>query len=241
MDKKPLFPVKGGILFQKFGDSKEFYLREFGLTGGHNGADIVLYHGVEMLVPEDGWVYKVYDLENGSVTKGFGVCMIGDPDENGFCNVWVFWHTMSNIKAKIGDRVKKGQLIAYMGASGQVYSNNIAVPDELKGVPPYPGTHLHLGKMLVRRTKEPVGLVLLNINGIQYVDGDGFYYEVQNRDNGCGGYIDPMLSDFIYELPKELPEEKPEIKEDPVKVENLQMQVSLLQKVVELLRKLLKF
>lgn len=188
-----LFPVRGGTISQKFGENPDFYKSRFGING-HNGVDIVSFHRDSLFACEDGTVFKVYDLKTGSVTKGFGLYLLGDSDKDGVCNVWVYWHTMSNIKTKSGDRVKTGDIIAFEGASGQVYEDGVEVPDDKKGVFPYPGTHLHWGYMKAVRTKEVKNRALSDITGNVYWDKEGFAYEVLDYDNGTNGYVDPLTT-----------------------------------------------
>jgi len=195
-----LFPIKNGKIVQGYGENVEFYKQRFGLTGGHNGIDIVSFHGDDLLCAEDGFVYKIYNISSGSVTKGFGVCILTNPNENGIVTEWVYWHTMSNIQVKEEDKVKQGQLLAFEGDSGYVYTNGQPVPDSQKGIPPYPGTHLHWGKRFCKKTLNPTGIVLA-INEfsvgtvpelLSYKDNDGYYYEILNINNGCYGFVNPM-------------------------------------------------
>lgn len=189
-----LFPIKNGRISQRFGENVDFYKARFNIDGGHNGADVVSFHGDDILGPERGHIFKTYDGATGSVTKGFGLYMIGDPDSRGVCNMWSFWHTMSDLLVKAGDKVEQGQVMAHEGASGAVYVNMQPVPDSEKGKYPYRGTHLHWGRMKVLRVQYPDdgSRVLSAADGSPYRDPEGFVYQVLGANNAAAGYIDPM-------------------------------------------------
>ncbi len=194
---KVLFPVKNGTITQKYGENPELYKSRFGIAF-HNGIDIVSFHGDELLACRDFIPYKIFGSNIGSVNKGFGFHALTEPDDKGICEEWVYWHTMSNLKVKLGIKSFQGDVVGYEGASGAVFSGGVEVPDNLKGVYPFPGTHLHWGKRLVLKTKNPISDVLSDINGSPYIDSYGFYYQVLNFDNGVKGFIDPMKDEIIY-------------------------------------------
>ena len=201
--KESLFPTQNGLITQKFGENADFYFQRFGIKGGHNGIDIVEGHGTPIYSSQNGTVCRVYDMEHGSVTAGFGVYVLGESDENGICDVFIYWHTMSNIPVTLGQKVQMGDVIAYMGDSGQVYTNMVAVPDSEKGIPPYPGTHLHWGKFQVKMTNtindvDGGKIVLTKNDGTAYQDELGNYYEWLNFENGMHGCVDPLLAPIIY-------------------------------------------
>ena len=193
---KTLFPIKNGTITQKYGENPELYQKRFEIKF-HNGIDIVSFHGDELLTCKDFIPYKIFDSNTGSVSKGFGFHALTKPDDKGICEEWVYWHSMSNLKVVLNKLVQQGEVIGYEGASGAVFSNGKEVPDNLKGIFPFPGTHLHWGKRLVFKTKTSTGQVLTNIKGNLYTE-NGFYYEVINFNNGVKGFIDPIKDDIIY-------------------------------------------
>jgi murein DD-endopeptidase MepM/ murein hydrolase activator NlpD len=200
-----LNPVNKGKITQHYGENPELYQERFGIKY-HNGVDIVSFHGDKLYAPEDGYIYKYYDLSHGSVSKGFGVCILGNPDENGFCNEWVLWHTMSNVQIPKDGKVKQGDIVAYEGDSGAVFQNGVEVPDSQKGVKPFPGTHLHLGLRKVHQMKSPIH-PLKNIHGDYYKDIDGFYYNISNINNQVEGFVDPLkeeLEEYIDFIPEKV-------------------------------------
>ena len=194
---KILFPIKNGNVTQKFGESADFYLKRFGITGGHNGVDIVSFHGDSIYCPEDGTIVRTYDISHGSVTAGFGIWLVGNPDENNESNIWILWHTMSNLNCIEGQKVKQGDVLAYEGDSGSVYTGGVQVPDSKKGLPPYPGTHLHWGKIKAKRVLESSNQCLANLQGVSYRDSDNYLYEIIDFNNGMRGCINPMDGNVI--------------------------------------------
>lgn len=203
MNKKWLFPIRKGKIVQGFGENEEFYKKRFPeLEGGHQGIDIVSYHGDDIFIVEDGITYKVFDYNSigiRGIKHGYGFNMISLPDKNNICNEYIFWHMMSNIKIKIGQLVKQGDLAGYEGQSGYVYSDGALVPDSEKGKPPYRGTHLHFSKRIVLRTHNvtPGDKLLSGINGKAYFDNEGYYYKILNYNNGHQGFVDPLLSPYM--------------------------------------------
>jgi hypothetical protein len=72
---------------------------------------------------------------------GFGVWMKGL--ETGMTH-W-FHHTQVLLPVNVGQTVKRGQIVAFMGNSGEVYSGGVPVPADpkVRYNPNYPGVHLH--------------------------------------------------------------------------------------------------
>jgi len=208
---KTLFPILDGVISQNYGENPEFYKKRFGLAS-HNGTDIYSFHGDKLYLCRKMFIYKTYDLNSGSVSKGFGLCGLTELEENDICYEYVYWHTMSNLQVKKGSWYEQGEICAYEGGSGIVYSGQVEVPDSQKGIPPYPGTHLHWGKRKVQRTKKGTGYFLHSIDGTLFVDSEGYSYEIIDYQNGNLGFIDPMVDEIIYyrdffivPLPPELP------------------------------------
>ncbi len=237
---KILYPIKNGVITQKYGANVDFYKQRFGVNG-HNGIDIVSFHGDSLFCPEDSVVVRVYGSKAGSVSGGFGLYLLGNPDENQECNLWVLWHTMSNICVSFNQEVKQGDVVAYEGASGQVYVNMNPVPDADKGNPPYPGTHLHWGNMRVKTNPFPNITSVSDINRISF-EHNGMFFDILNQDNGFRGCVDPLLSDIIYFDDWKKQKISQTITEALVVVQQLpqEQQVSVLQKIIEFLKNIIK-
>jgi len=202
---KILYPIRKGVWTQGYDDCLlcDVY-KSLGLKS-HAGIDIASFHGDKVFLSEPGTCYKVWDEiapTIGSVTHGFGVNVLTDPDENGVCREYVYWHMRSTIQVIEGGYYPQGTVLGEEGASGLVYYNGQPVPDSEKGKPPYCGTHLHWGYRKVQRTKDSTtypNTDFLNwVNGKKYQDQEGYFYKVLNFDNGNRGFLDPMKLDIIY-------------------------------------------
>jgi len=113
-----------------------------------------------------------------------------------------------SIFVKVGDRVTTGLVIATMGNTGFVVSGKTP----FWNFNPYAGTHLHLG---LRKVKK-------NGKGWSY-PGSNIKIDVLNYDNGYLGSIDPLPEFNIHTTPT---------------ISNLETQVTLLQRVLELYKQL---
>lgn len=162
-----------GDLTQKFGENPDLYA-QFGLAG-HNGIDLVRPHGEPLYAIEDGTIIAVKDNP-----LGFGKhlrIMSDYKDGRNYHREWSYGHNSENL-VKVGDKVKAGDLIAYMGNTGFTVSNSTPYWK----VNPYAGTHLHLGLRLIREVK----------GGWSY-EGSDKKLDVIAYDNGFKGAIDSWL------------------------------------------------
>lgn len=203
---KVLYPLKKAtrnnkFISQTYYEGSSFYPAHYG-TASHAAIDIQSDHGNELVACEDFNPYKVFsgatrDTITG-ISKGWGFNALTAPDANGICREYVYWHCMSNVVCKQGVPVARGDITAYEGDSGDVYSNGIKVPDSAKGKFPFPGTHLHWAYREVKMVMEGENC-LVGMDGKAYRNPDnGMVYDVQNYDNGNKGFLDPMLLDIVY-------------------------------------------
>ena len=159
---------------QRYGDKSNlaFYtLHGIGIPY-HQGTDLTLgldpkqAYGSELIAMTDGKVVKVqYDTPLSR--KGNGITIqtplrIYNGEE--YQSYWLFWHCSKIVKA-VGNEVKKGEIVAYLGNSGAVFPS--PTPAE-----PYAGTHCHIQIWDYKK----VGGVWLLLDG----------------GNGVGGAVDPM-------------------------------------------------
>ena len=140
----------------------------------HNGIDIVFNNdtprstfGTECICPFDAGVVKVTWNDTHS-TKGNGVTIQSEPKDGVIYQI-NFWHTCE-LKVKEGDKLKKGDVVCYIGNSGLCYPE--------RGIlRPFDGAHCHL--MLFKFN-------LVNNNWV-----------LQDSDNLVNGARDPReLFDF---------------------------------------------
>jgi len=120
---------------------------------------------------------------------------------------------LEDIFVKEGDMVEEGQVIGTVGNSGFVISGGTTYWGNAPG---NKGVHLHYGIREVAKWKP-------GVFGIFYPTGDK--YEMLNYDNGVKGAVNPLP--FFTE----------QVLSDYKK--NLELQVTLLQKIVELYKKVI--
>lgn len=171
------------------------------------------HNGIDIV---DEWDSPIYAVEGGTVVdvqrspEGYGrhIRIITDGN-NAF--EWVYGHLEQQL-VSVGDKVSEGQQIGTMGNTGFVVSDQA-----VKGfwgnspVTTHPGTHLHLGCRRVTRTAQGWSYPKSRVK-IQVID----------YDNGYKGAIDPI----------------PLLTNKKINEESLKTQISLLTKVVELLKNL---
>lgn len=110
----------------------------------HNGVDFSYWYGTPLVAPHDGVVTRIvkledYDEYDKDMERGFGVEIEVIP------NVYVlYWHCIGYFPVKVGDKVKQGQIVAFMGNSGMVMRNGVPVEGELRYRPDHPGKHVHI-------------------------------------------------------------------------------------------------
>jgi len=158
---------------QEFGNtSLNAWYFAHGITAPfHNGCDFtfgtpIQTYGTECVCPQGNWEVVKITWDGPNSTKGNGVTLQSD-NLSGTMYQIVFWHT-SEIKVKLNDKLKEGDVVCYVGNTGLV--NPPPTADA-----PHNGSHCHL--MLFEY------LWITKSNGSQFV--------LQNSNNGVGGAIDP--------------------------------------------------
>lgn len=127
------FDYPKGNVVNWFGDDVELYKVVPGLTGGHNGIDIVAPWGTPIFAVEGGTVTSVKQDPSGYGRH----IQITTPDGT----QWIYGH-LERIDVSLGQQIEEGTQIALMGNTGHVVSG----PTPFWSFNPYAGTHLHLGK-----------------------------------------------------------------------------------------------
>lgn len=82
-----------------------------GVVKFHNGVDIAAAHGTKVVSPASGTISKVY------TDNDLGGKQIVIKHDNGYTTGYAH---LSEFKVKVGDRVKRGQLIGLTGSTGRV-------------------------------------------------------------------------------------------------------------------------
>ncbi len=193
-----------GSCTQFFGENPSPYAK-MGLKG-HNGVDLVAKHGTLMEAVENGTILEVKNDANG---YGKHVRFMSSKSIGGLHREWTYGHC-SDIFVAVGDNVKEGDVIANMGNTGFVISDNNG--NGFWSFNPFKGTHLHLGMRLIDETA----------NGWKY-PGSKIGISVPDYENGYKGAVDPLPAFGVTITPE---------------IASLELQVSLLTKVLELYKQL---
>lgn len=145
------------VVSQKFGENHDYYFKNF-KEKGHNGWDFALPIGT-----------KLYATHNGTISfcavTDFGDLAISIMDESGTFRT-IYGH-LSDFKVKLGDVVKKGQLLALSGNTGRYTT----------------GPHLHFGIHEV-------------VNGMDINMNNGFNGGVDPALYWDGTYPTPQVDTF---------------------------------------------
>ncbi len=172
------------------------------------------HSGIDLVAPHGTPMVAVEDgkiicIDNNPEGTGKHVRFISTRSYNGLYAEWTYGHC-DTITVKIGDRVKEGDMIATMGNTGFVVSDSTG--NGYWKFNPYAGTHLHLAMRLVEKSAY----------GWAY-PGSTTKIRIPEYENGYRGAVNPLPYFNVDTTPL---------------VASLEAQVSLLQKVLELYKKL---
>lgn len=117
------WPVDGGYISAYQGDGR-----------GHKGIDIAAPYGTPIYAAESGTVIEVGSGWNG----GYGNCVRISHDDG---NVTVYAH-QSSIAIEYGDYVVKGQIIGYVGSTGDSTGNHLHFEVRSNGTYPNPTNYV---------------------------------------------------------------------------------------------------
>ena len=128
------YPVRPFTVIQPFGTNGEFYQKNGINIKGHNGLDLLATHGQPIRASHDGTAYPGVDAK-----EGYGV-VVRTNEEFWYKDRWVYfksiyWHLLSNIPVKMGQKVKAGDIIGYADNTGFSFGDHLHFG--LK--PQYPG------------------------------------------------------------------------------------------------------
>jgi len=108
----------------------------------HKAIDWRSKYGMPLVAPEDGIVTRILGgtytpNDTMPLARGYVIEITsGDTRHE-------YWHILPYTPVLLGDTVKRGQIVAYMGNSGNVLSGGHYVPINERTQAPFAGTHLH--------------------------------------------------------------------------------------------------
>lgn len=130
---------------------------------GHRAIDCVpkgIAYGTPLVAPEKCKIEEIRTPsslkdEFNDLANGYGVWMVGLETNRRY----LYWHTLPVLPVWGGDIVEKGQIVAYVGNSGNVYTGGVYVPLDVRDNEPHLGTHLHLAVQVDNVPVDPIPLL----------------------------------------------------------------------------------
>lgn len=182
---------------QGFYDNKNNAYAGIGLKA-HSGLDIECGYGTDIEFPLDGFVSNVLDkthLASDGFWAVYVICMY-----NGVIGELCVGHC-SRIDVKVGDLINKGQVIGAEGNHGLIYYGNTLITLVMQAAGDTRGHHRHWQWRPLIKTKyqDPSKQYITSYAIGAYKDPAGYYYEVENYDNGYHGLspdIASILNDY---------------------------------------------
>ncbi len=181
------FPIIG----QGFGGNVVSLYSSQGLKG-HTGIDFGADWGAPIKCATDAYCYSVMNRDNPNLMAYRAVYTLVD---DGDVTYEVSYGHCSTIFAKPNTFVKRGDILANIGNTGDVFSGGYAVTVEEKNAGSHSGQHLHfqvrkMRKVAIDDATDPTAHYAMDGSGILSLNG--FYYQVPNYDDGYNGCVDPM-------------------------------------------------
>ena len=140
-----------------------------GFHSEHLANDFAGKYGEFLVSPFNGKVVNIIGAEtlDGSqdlLRNGCGIKIQSAEDPSMSIS---YWHTLQIFPVKKGDVVLMGQPVAQLGNTGFVLANGKYVEIDIRTLPPYPGTHVHItyGKVKEDGTYE-------NLDYSSFIDWD---------------------------------------------------------------------
>jgi len=134
----------------------------------HEANDFVSSYGTFLVAPFNAKIItirgpKEIDNTTKDLEWGCGVLMTSTEDPTyRVC----YWHCLPVFPVREGDYVLQGDVVAQMGNTGWVESNGKLVPLDLRLIPPYIGTHVHISMGIGDGTAENTE----NVDYSSYID-----------------------------------------------------------------------
>jgi murein DD-endopeptidase MepM/ murein hydrolase activator NlpD len=113
------YPIKPMVISQQFGETSflPYYEKNGVYFAGHNGVDLVAFHGQEVRASHDGVVEVQVDDK-----QGHGVVITTNDyfEYKGWSYRFktIYWHLIDNIPVVSGQKVKAGDVIGYADSTG---------------------------------------------------------------------------------------------------------------------------
>ncbi len=184
-------PLTGCVIGQGFAKNANSLYKTTGLLG-HPAIDENCGYGTPIFSFVEGDMYSAY--------------FPSKPASDGYTAIYLLCQTpletfefsvghVSEIFIKIGDHVKKGDLIGREGNKGQVYYGDQHITLAMQAAGDKRGSHRHYQKRPVVKKRFAHSPFLQTANG-PYYDAEGNYFEIPMYYNGFNGCVDWTLPLF---------------------------------------------
>ena len=150
---------------------------------------------------DEEYVYKVLTPENPA-NDGSGFTGIFTIVDNGI-EVFEFLYGHCDPSVKVGDVIKKGQIIGTEANHGEVYTNGgaLRITLEMQKAGDTRGAHRHDQKRLLEKIKTfKAGRKYISAPTGEAYFKDGHWYAIRNYDNGYSGCVNWLLPLFQRDL-----------------------------------------
>ncbi|HEY6019624.1 MAG TPA: hypothetical protein VIY48_06910 [Candidatus Paceibacterota bacterium] len=198
------WPYIESTISQRFGENANTLYASDGLRG-HPAIDFGVPYGTPILQCLEGAeVYSTMNRNNPDLMRYRAVCTMWD-DPDSFTSYELIYGHDSDIMAAVGTTPAVGDTLAYVGNTGDVYTNGVAVTAAEKNAGSHAGSHLHfqLRKCLRVPVTKPDHQYIIDGNGLY--QKNGCYYEVVDYANGYHGCLDPQPYLVAQTLAKDVP------------------------------------
>lgn len=189
------WPTDSHIIAQQFGGNANPLYAGQGLKG-HPGTDIDAPWDapIRSISRGQGYIYKKFNDGNPDLMKYRAICELVEFDD---CVVEITYGHCHTLLANVGFPTK-GQIIATVGNTGEVYAGDHEVTEAEKEAGSQAGRHLHLQFRKCQKVaqKDSKTQYLQDASGNLYMDSQGYSYAVPDYSNGFNGCFDglPYLS-----------------------------------------------
>lgn len=158
---------------------------------GHGGTDLKCGWGTEIESPLDGYVYSMYDATHKASDGYYAVYMISQ--YKGQWGELCIGHL--NPSVKIGDRIKKGDVLGTEGNHGIVYEDGVLITIAEQKNGSQKGHHRHWQWRPLERSLSFKQPCLIDYKGQIYKD-EGYTYYIPNYYNGYNG-LSPLIQEIL--------------------------------------------
>lgn len=181
-------PFAASLITQTFDKNANPLYKGQGLKG-HTGEDYGGAWGTPIRnCATEAYVYAVKHRDNPDPTAYRAVYTLVQDGQDWY---EVSYGHCSTMTAEVGKTYYDGDILAFMGNTGDVYSGGKAVSKEARLKGSKAGTHLHFQVRAVKRVSKASSKKKYLNDGHGLLKKDGYFFEIPTYNNGYNGCVDP--------------------------------------------------